>query len=482
MEINQTRNKTDHCLISWLFIIILFVCPNYADAQLNKGTQLIDKTYIKATRHFKNNSDKLKIRQDKAIARHLDKFIKHEEKLQKKLCNTNPQLADRLFSFHANPLFHTRALPNTKGYRVKKNNNHNLMDSTYVLNTLTSVEENDREIIAKERKQINEIKNHIKYLQDYLRNRKTTLNRELKEIPEYEKDLIRYDKANYYFKKITDYNEELFSAACSKFESDHLLSESLLRKMDETSADKGILEPIETFQTTNYVKGMQNIQETEALIQSNFPNMAKLNYSNLTDSIGSLKSNLLPNFSKHQFKTPFTFADVPEFKINPLKHLRFIDRLKYSCLLNPQNHINLLPTKLELQLGVGYMIRNNVISGISVSSPIYNSSKSSELKESQNSVIVKAYGEHHLLQTLWLYFAVEGNTSYEELGLRKINPEKMGNNKHNNPLFDTALIGLKLRKPFNNKSAAITTITYDFINHKKSQTPNLFEFGFGWEW
>ncbi len=406
MKTSQVYWQAGRCLIYWLLIIILFNLPNFAFAQQNKSHQSIDTNYKKAFRQLNNNATKLKKRQDKAIAKYLEKFIRQEEKLNKKLCRTNPQLADQLFSYHANPLYHSRTLPTIKGKNATRHNDYYSSELFDSLNTSINSKVKLNETLSNAENQIYDSKCQTNYLQNYLRKRKVSLNNQLKGIPEYEKDLSRFDKANYYFKKKTEYNEELFSAANSKFESEHLLSETLKQKMNGLPINDGLLEKTDKLQSNKVLKGMQDIQETQNLIQSNFPDLVQLDYSTLTDSIGSFKSGFLQKYSKHQFTTPFTFADVPNFKINPLKHLRFADRLKYTCLINPENHVNLLPTSFELQFGVAYIVSKNVFSGLSVSSPIYSSSKRSEQIEKMNTLSIKLYSEHLLLQTIWLYFAI----------------------------------------------------------------------------
>jgi hypothetical protein len=170
-------------------ITFFFLCSNINLLASEVDSTAIYGKYItkskKKASHFNNQ---LK-RTDK---KYLRKYFRAENKLHRKLCRTNPALADKLFSYSADPLFyHQKDALNPKILKSKSapkeyfptfdslKTSVNYIDSK----NQASGETNTTDAAA----EINELDNNLSYsdkLQHYFRQRKLKLAKSLSDYPQ----------------------------------------------------------------------------------------------------------------------------------------------------------------------------------------------------------------------------------------------------------------------------------------------------------
>ncbi len=191
------------------FFLVFLVLVIPVDAQTSRPTfslspELTEKYSAKINKKVLSFDGQTTSRTKKSFK----KFQRQEKRLHKKLCKVNPELADKLFSYPVDPLYYQKDAFNSSSHTKLKSGPKEydsywdtLKSSSAFLNKaqanngkLSSIMETNKNILNCDNKL-----NQANKLQNYFRQRKTLLNKSLKDYPSLKRNLLGIDKVNYYY-------------------------------------------------------------------------------------------------------------------------------------------------------------------------------------------------------------------------------------------------------------------------------------------
>jgi hypothetical protein len=327
------------------------------------------KVPVRFIKKIEHKSTRLNKRVQRAKKKYLRELNKDEKRMQNKLCKLNPVLSDYLFRY---PLATNLKLrEKLKGGTQNSSEYFAMLDSMEV--AVNYIEKKNAETGAKDlevkhsekaKQNILEAKktlNEMSGIQQYLRTRKKQLNASLKKYPELSGDLMSYDKSTYYFREQVNEYKNIFkdpshiegkvfdqlrrdNSFGSYMKDNSELSKIFnptpaLPKGDGAAAASGIPASVPGLSSSDLSlpasglsppssNQMQTIAQTEQMIQSSIKELGHGAKEIIEKNMGDMHSKMAK--LKYGFPNLTNPADIPNFKPNPLKTKRFIDRFEYG--------------------------------------------------------------------------------------------------------------------------------------------------------
>ncbi len=459
---------------------------NLNAGKLDEESKKLIKKYLGKS---KQKSRKLIRRINGSSKKYKRKLLKAENNLQKKLCKTDPALADQLYNyntFNRAPYYNTKSkgIQGASTYlpaidRLKNSTGYLTMDGCVSSDSIQQKNSFEAKTITDEaEKSISKSQN----FQSYNRARKEQLEKSLVNHPELNKELLKYNKANYYsnqhlndiktlFKKQSKIEEKVLAALDQhKGFNDFAKFNSYLSKFKIPDNWGKSLDGIATNEQFNEAV-KQRMEEMVAEIP--IPSKTGLANANLKE-VSTAKSLILPKMEKmqktmNQVKSAQAdvknASDLPDFKPNPLKTKRLVDRLIFSNDFQFKKSQNLMPGGASIGLNISYQTTTKITIGTGGAYAFGLSNKIKAINYSTENLGIRSFTTYQLNKIIHVQMGFEKN--YTRFALPGSTKELiLEDYKWNN----SALFGFKLLNPSKKGAKQLLSIQYDFLHN--THVPN----------
>ena len=397
-------------------------------------------------------------------AKYLDHFNKKQAKLFKRLCKTDPLMSVVLYySWNASMQRLNRSLNNDKiafstPTRIINLSNDSLMLSVdYLLNDSAN---------SSTQAYKNQLNNE-QLVYEYMREQKSIMKNVIKEVPELKNIYKDICKDEYYFVQQNLEYDNLFSLK-NKFEK------SVLLELKSDNQFKNIINNFSSISSISKLpeswgKTIEDLQTNASIAE-----LQKLQFKNYDSaSIAGIFSNIMDG-NKMMFdlkaKGMTTCDDLPEFKPNPMKTKRFIDRFNYGYDFQ---FVNAGSKMFSTNFSCGLSLKYNFTSIISIGSGfsyLFDIIKyKNEIRNFNEKVNLRIFSDIKLRKVLFFTAIAEkilNTKSAIEHSIFK---------KRNNYLYSS---GLKLKIPISERLCWTSSLLYCFNSGKE----NDFSMRFGFEY
>ena len=517
---------------------------------------LFKKTYLKkATRRTAAYNKRF----EKANTKYLRQYIKADLKMQKKMCKTNPDMAEHLFSYSADPLlYHQKDISNPAWMKKRppqtppKEGNTALRgeggldtlktaisflkqqpedsvsrkvvpkESGLTLNakketdTMTSAglaplrETKQAEFTKaeKETKQLEQNLNYSEKLQQYFKQRRMQFKDASIKNPDLQKDYIKMDKINYYYRQQVAEYKRLFTQAKSKAEKvamNALNGNKTFRQfMQKSSQLKAVGSPqsavgksssdkskSEGDSKTGQSKGvMQTVKGVKEMMQRDIaalgPQAGKVlqeKMKPMADAMSKLQSGNYGNTTNA--------GDLPDFKPNALKTKRLIDRLQFGTDFKPIKNSRQsvvgsrqygptfdIPNGGSFGLTLGYQLTKKIVVRVGASHDLGVYATWKKIKFNSLGTGLRSFADWKAKKAIFIEGAFERNLM-SILSTGSSTPAMITKETTTYQKWvSSALLGIKLKPGI--VSSPTMTILYDFLHNHHTPATAALVYRFGW--
>ncbi len=440
-----------------------------------------EKVIDKYATETSNKSEVFNKRAEAANKRYLKKYFKQENKLFKKLCKKNPVLADHLFSVNSDPLFYHQNDP--KALDVLKNKStakeyfpykDTLQTSLSFLNKNKpdGVNEKQLEKANGEATKLDKNLTSSDKLQQYFRHRKTTMKETLTKYPDLAKSVKGYDKVNYYYhEQVAEYKKLLSDPtkvedAASKF----LKSNSAFKQFMEKNGALSMFGKIPS-DWGKSIEGLQTISQTKDAMQKNVASLG----ANPKEIIGEKMKPMQETMGKIKsgnYGNVTNAADVPDFKPNPLKSKRLIDRLEFGTNFQVNQTNTFFPATANMGLQVAYKLTPKLSPGIGVTYMLGLGNNWNNIHFTHQGVGLRSFVDYKIGKVVFIEAGYEKNFKQEIESVEQFKEKKYWQS--------SALAGMKIRYSVKGRASLTFSLLYDFLwedNNPVSQ-PLVYRVGY----
>jgi hypothetical protein len=470
-----------HCFYFHLFnvLIIGVSACNFSFAQSEKPSKLYDK-YIKSS---STSSDKFNSRIEKSNKKYLKKYFRQENKTYRKLCKTNPVLADHLFSVSNDPLFYRQQAATNPELLQNKNApkeyfpHYDTIQSSleYMIINKDKFQGVDTLELSKANVVAEELDTNLSYsdkLQQYFRHRKMTMKESLSNYPELKSCVIGYDKVNYY------YHEQI--ASCKKLFSDPVKVEAEAIKIlkgntafKQFIAKNGMLSSFDKIPSSwgKSLNGLQTIPQTKVIIQKSITALGTYQKEIIGEKMKPMQETMCKLKSGNYGKVT-NAADVPDFNPNPLKTKRFIDRIQFGTNFSVNQTNAFYPATINTGLQVGYNLTQKIIPGIGLSYVLGLGKNWNNTSLTHQGAGLRSFVDYKISSLLFIESGYEKNFKHEIKNLDQLKEKKYWQN--------STLLGLKLKYKVGVSYGTIALL-YDFLHEEHYPNSSALVYRIGWE-
>jgi hypothetical protein len=334
----------------------------------------------------------LESRLDRQTEKYLQRLLKKEKKLQKKLLRTD-STAVNIFNNSeedyatlrksfiegqgsaADPASHQGGQYIPAFDSLKSSLSFLQQNGEYL-----SSPENVREEITGTLSQVNALQSKLdqsEAVKVFIRKRKEQIKQALSRYTKLPTGLSRtYNNFNkdiyYYTQQVREYKELLNNPDKLTRKAFETLSRSdLFKRFMQQHSELAALFPVpDNFGTPQALAGLQTRTQVQQLIQTQLsaagPNAQQLLQQNLQAAQQQL-NNLKDKVNKLGGSSGDTEMDMPEFKPNHQKTKSFLQRLEVGTNLQSSRSNNFFPSTTDMGLSVGYKISDKTVIGIGAS-------------------------------------------------------------------------------------------------------------------
>jgi hypothetical protein len=394
-----------------------------------------------------------------ASAKYLQKFKKREERFLRRLCKKDPQKADALYrsAAQSQQRLNKKLSGQYKNPFEKTSTVYNPYDDS-LLNAVGY--SGDMASVKAAGAYRDELKNEA-CVKDYMRSEKLSMKKIAVDIPEMRGAFKGVDKgAYYYMQQLHDYDE--WFSKTDKWEElgmNALKGNADFSKFMNTNSrlasfpkvPSGWQQSAEGLQTTKMVKELQ-----------------QGDWNNLTDEGKTMAKDKLTDGAYQIFKLKTELpqlsnaADIPDFKPNPLKTKRLVDRMHYGFDFQFDNRASFIPKGITVSLSGEYDLLPKMAIGLGGGYHAPFKKVKSESKDLPAAVTLRSYIDYQIKSIL--FFTVDYDRTYPASGKN----------------IESAMAGLKLKYSNNEKLSPSFSLMYDLLFDQHNPKTQMIVYRIGW--
>lgn len=467
-----------------LFVVILFVCANPVLAQdslIAKAGQVPQK-YLS---QVNNKSRQLEKQVDKRTAKALDRMIKQEKKLQRKLSKIDSLAAKNIFTKSIDSLGGLKAHLKSKTGKALNSQYFGYLDT--LSNSLGFLKESKQLLgktkeaqgkLAKSMESVKALQSKLaqaENIKNYIRERKQLLKAQLGQYTALTKDLQKINKEAYYYaQQLKEYKEVFKDAKKAEKKALELLQKVPAYK-DFLSRNSQLaslfnLPSSSSGDLTQQLEGLQTRAQVDQLIQqrlgSGGPN-ARQAVSQQMEAARSQFDQLKKNFPDLD-----NAADMPDFKPKELKTKSLLQRLEFGTNVQFQRSTQFFPTTGDFAGQVGYKFSKNGILGLGASYKLGMGTGFNNIRFSHQGVGFRSFGDYKLKGTFFVNGGFEYNYNQPFADAAQLYRQ--------NNWSRSALVGISKKYKINSKLKGTMVLLYDFLANSQvpRQDPVKFRLGY----
>lgn len=458
-----------------LLVVILFACSNPGSAQdslMAKAGQVSQK-YLS---QVNNKSRQLEKQVDKRTAKALDRMIKQEKKLQRKLSKIDSLAAKNIFTKSIDSLGGLKARLKSKTGKYTEKAYFGYLDT--LSNSLGFLKESKQLLgkskeaqgkLAKSMESVKELQSKLaqaENIKNYIRERKQLLKAQLGQYTAFTKDLQKINKEAYYYaQQLKEYKEVFKDPKKAEKKALELLQKVPAYK-DFISRNSQLaslfnLPSSSSGDLTQQLEGLQTRAQVDQLIQQRLGSGGPDARQAMTQQMEAARSQF--DELKKNFPDLDNAADMPDFKPKELKTKSLLQRLEFGTNVQFQRSTQFFPTTGDFAGQVGYKFSKNGILGLGASYKLGMGAGFNDIRFSHQGVGFRSFGDYKLKGTFFVNGGFEYNYNQPFANAAQLY-------KQNN-WSRSALIGISKKYKINNKLKGTMVLLYDFLAN--SQVPRL---------
>jgi hypothetical protein len=339
------------------------------DSSLQKASQLPGKYLSQVQQKSTRIERQVNKRADKALSR----LLKQEKKMKARLWKVDSVAASNIFTRSIDSMGSLKAgLKNKVTSRLPLGNSY--LDS---LGSSLKFLEGNGELLGASKDKLAGVTGSIESLQGklqqadqikaYIREHKKQLKEQLSRYTGFTKDLQKINKEAYYYgQQISEYKSVLKDKKKAEAKAMELLKKmpaynDFIRKNSQLASLFNLGAGGNTAQS---LEGLQTRTQVEQMIQQRLGSdpAARAAVSQQMDQARSQLNEL-----KSKFPDLDNAGDMPDFKPNPMKTKRFVQRLEFGGNIQFQKSNRYFPTTSDIAGQIGYKFHKNGTAGIGMS-------------------------------------------------------------------------------------------------------------------
>ncbi len=477
-----------------MMLLLIFLLCFFSEAKQdyfcslnNSDTILVYKRYLgisyRKTKLFNNRCE----RNRKKYFRNLRSA---EEKIKTRLDKVNPRLSNYLYGLNykmnAPYLSQVKSIKNKLQIQSNSPNIYfayfdTLKNSIRYLNS--NADSNQfysprfRKKLRKAEKEITRAeKNIIESNSDnaFIRQRKIILKNALQKYPELDDELLSFKKGAYYNLATFDELKQTFKDPTSieNNATKFLLADFYYRNFITANSDlSSFAKSFPKSGGSVAFSSMQTTIQTGDLMQHSIKNLGPDAKHILESNMAEMHSSL--SKAKTQFSSLENLADLPEFKINPLKTKPFFERVKFGFDLHFSPGTLFVPVSGEFGVHAGYQISQRTIAGGTSFYRVGFGDGVRNIVWSHEGLSYGTYAEHNLKRIIFAYITFE-RKYYYDVSYRN---ESLDKSTWKNSL----MAGFKLKTQNKKKRSYCVSLLYDFMHELQIPFTPALTYRVGWE-
>jgi hypothetical protein len=471
----------------YLGSIVMLLLSAFCLAQDLPGTEKMSK-YLSSV---KGKADEFNSRADKHVRKSINKLMKQEKRMQRKIMKADSVLAKTLFAYAIDSLNKFQAMLKQKTSIVNKITGgkyfarlDTLKQSLRFLEqteSFTKYGADARKKLSASMQQINEMEAglaNVEKLQEFLSDRREVLRSQLKNYPQLSKYITNISKETYY---IGEKVKELQSVFSDPSKIEHAVA-ALLQKIP---AFKGFMQQHSQlaglFSFGNpagpaspqmpIVNGIAPRAAVQQAIQASAPGIGSNINGFIEQQLGQARSALEPAKNKLNQLGGMGDKEMPDFKPNSQKVKSFKKRLEYNLDMQFSRGSYLLPTAGDFSMGIGYKLNDKSSVGVSGVYKLGLGTGWNNIRFSNLGVGLRSYMNWKIKGGFYVQGGGEWNynASFKDIDQLK-----------NSPLWQSsAVAGIVKKYQVSKKMKGNVQVMFDFLHkqHIPNTQPVLFRVG-----
>lgn len=462
----------------FLLVVILFACakPLIAQDSLMAKAGQVPQKYLS---QVNNKSRQLEKQVDKRTAKALDRMIKQEKKLQRKLSKIDSLAAKNIFTKSIDSLGGLKARLKSKTGKYEKLANGQYFGYLDTLSNSLGFLKESKQLLGKSKEaqgKLAKSMESVKALQsklaqaenvkNYIRERKQLLKAQLGQYTALTKDLQKINKEAYYYaQQLKEYKEVFKDSKKAEKKALELLQKVPAYK-DFLSRNSQLaslfnLSSSSSGDLAQQLEGLQTRTQVEQLIQQRLGSGGPDARQAVSQQMEAARSQF--DELKKNFPDLDNAADMPDFKPKELKTKSLLQRLEFGTNVQFQRSTQFFPTTGDFAGQVGYKFSKNGILGLGASYKLGMGTGFNNIRFSHQGVGFRSFGDYKLKGTFFVNGGFEYNYNQPFADAAQLYRQ--------NNWSRSALIGISKKYKINNKLKGTMVLLYDFLAN--SQVPRL---------
>jgi len=456
-----------HCL-SILLIAIALLLRNNAVAQedvITKATAFPSRMIDQIQRKINTVENGLTRNTEK----YLQRWLRREEKMRRKLERTNPELAKRLFTTSLDSLQNSlnklgqpaQAMATTAGNYIPSIDSLGTMLSFLQQNQL--IKNNSPATVQKTFSQLQQLKGRLQQsanIQQYLKERKAILLQQLKNMPGFGKYLQKINEDVYYYGQVVkEWKATLSDPKVLERKALQLLQQwpafndfmarnsELARLFPNMGNNNGI-------SATTLIAGLQTRSQLNNLFQTRLSTGGPSAQQQLQDQVSNAMSQL-NQLKNGNFGNGSSAADMPNFQPKAMKHKRFISRLEPGFNIQFNKNSQYFPTTADIGLQLRYAVNKHTGIGVGAAYKAGLGNDWKDIRLTHNGVGLRSFADWRIKGNLWLNAGAEWNYATGFANVRQL--------RNFNNWQTSALAGISKKFNAGKKMKGSILLLYDFL-------------------
>lgn len=453
----------------WLGLIMLFSPSLMAQDSL---TQKVQEKYLN---QVSRKADKINNLIANKSAKQLAWLAKQEARMQSKMDEINPEKSNSIFGQSKQKIESLKAklLQKASGATGGISGEYNsyldtMQASVKFLNSANDIgsKQVQNSIVALQSKfqQSEEIEN-------YIRTRRKELQQQLGQYASFTTDLQNLNKQAYYYSaQVNEYKKILEDRDKTQVKAMELLRKlpAFQKFFDHNSVIAGMFNLNRSGNITQDLEGLQQRAVVEQMVQdragtdpvarqalSQQLNQAAEQFNKITDKFPSLKNS----------------GDVPEFKPNPMRTKRTIDRIKLGGNFNFDRNKYMVPKMGNFAVQAAYEFNPKISVGLGVAYRL-GINTVNKIRFTNEGVGFRSFFDYQLRNIFYANAGFELNHFSGFSGVQDL--------KHWNGFQKTALAGITTKVKVTSKYKSTMQLAYDFLATRQAPfaSPLILRLGF----
>lgn len=467
-------------LTRFTFIVILlfaFSNPGAAQDSIMAKAGQVPQKYLS---QVGNKSRQLEKQVDKRTAKALDRMIKQEKKLQRKLSKIDSLAAKNIFTRSIDSLGGLKARLKSKTGKAEKALNGQYFGYLDTLsNSLGFLKESkqllgkSKEVqgkLAKSMESVKELQSKLQQAENikkYISERKQLLKSQLSQYTSLTKDLQKINKEAYYYaQQLKEYKEVFKDSKKAEKKAMELLQKvpaykDFISRNSQLASLFNLPSGGGSGDLAQSLEGLQTRAQVDQLLQQRIGSGGPNARQALTQQMEAARSQF--DELKKNFPDLDNAGEMPDFKPKELKTKSLLQRLEFGTNVQFQRSTQFFPTTGDFAGQVGYKFSKNGILGLGASYKLGMGTGFNNIRFSHQGVGFRSFGDYKLKGTFFVNGGFEYNYNQPFADAAQLYKQ------HN--WSRSALLGISKKYKINNKLKGNMMLLYDFLAN--SQVPRM---------